>query len=136
MGQLSPYLTFDKNCREAMNFYKDCLGGELFLQAVKESPLMAAQMPAEMGEHILHSSLSSGNITIMASDLTRERKVEGNSVHLCINCDSEEELIDFFSRLSSGGNITEPLADMPWGGKYAGLTDKYGKHWLFNFQND
>ena len=45
MAQLNPYLNFDRNCREAMNFYKDCLGGELFLQTVGEMPEMAAQMP-------------------------------------------------------------------------------------------
>jgi PhnB protein len=34
MAQLNPYLNFDNNCREAMNFYKYCLGGELKLQTV------------------------------------------------------------------------------------------------------
>lgn len=136
MGQLNPYLSFDNNCREAMHFYKDCLGGDLFLQTVAESPLMAAQMPPHMKDHILHSSLTSGRITIMASDLNREKMIEGNSVHLCINCDSDEELNRFFTRLSAGGQVTEALAAMPWGGKYGGLTDKFGKHWLFNYQSE
>ena len=60
MGKLNPYLNFDNNCREAMNFYKDCIGGELVFQKVSESPLMAAQMPPEFKDHILHSSLTSG----------------------------------------------------------------------------
>lgn len=134
MAQLNPYLNFDNNCREAMNFYKDCLGGELFLQTVSESPMMAAQMPPQMKDSILHSSLKSGDIIIMASDLSREKRLEGNTVHLCINCNSENELNSFFSKLSSDGKITEPLADMPWGARYGALTDKYGKHWMFNFQ--
>ena len=45
MAQLNPYLNFNNNCREAMSFYKDCLGGELVLQTVGEMPAMAAQMP-------------------------------------------------------------------------------------------
>ena len=133
MGQLNPYLNFDKNCREAMNFYKDCLGGELVLQTVGESP-MAAQMPPEWKDTIVHSSLTSGDLVIMGSDMAREKRVEGNTVHLCINCKSEDELNSFFSKLCVDGKITEPLADMPWGGKYGALTDKYGKHWVFNFQ--
>jgi PhnB protein len=136
MAHLNPYLTYINNCREAMNFYNDCLGGELFLQTVGELPAMAAQMPPEMKNHILHSTLTSGDILIMASDLNRETPVEGNTVHLCINCKTEVELTTFFSKLSRGGKITEPIADMPWGAKYGSLTDKYGKHWLFNFSKE
>ena len=132
MTQLNPYLNFDNNCREAMHFYKDCLGGALNLQTVSESPAMAAQMPPHMKDSILHSSLTSGDIIIYASDLNREKRIEGNTVQLCINCNSENELNDFFSKLSAGGKITEPIADMPWGAKYGSLTDKYGKHWIFN----
>ncbi len=134
MAQLNPYLNFDNNCREAMNFYKDCLGGTLFLQTVGESPEMAAQMPPQMKESILHSSLTSGDVVIMASDLNRENPIDGNTVQLCINCNSEKELNTFFSKLSAGGKVTEPIADMPWGAKYGSAIDKYGKHWLFNFQ--
>jgi PhnB protein len=134
MGQLNPYLNFDNNCREAMSFYKECLGGELMLQTVGELPEMAAQMPPQMKDHILHSVLTSGGIMIMASDLSREKPIEGNTVNLCINCESEEELNSFFTKLSAGGKITEPLNDMPWGAKYGALIDKFGKSWLFNYQ--
>ncbi|MBC7872403.1 MAG: VOC family protein [Ferruginibacter sp.] len=134
MAQLNPYLNFESNCREAMNFYKDCLGGELVLQTVGEMPAMAAQMPAELKDNILHSMLTSGDMIIMGSDMCREKRTEGNTIHLCINCKSEEELNSFFKNLSAGGKIVEPLADMPWGGKYGSITDKYSKHWVFNFQ--
>jgi len=95
MARLNPYLNFDNNCREAMNFYKECLGGELFLQTVSELPAMAAQMPPQMKDNILHSSLTSGDIVIMASDLNPEKRIEGNTVHLCINCNNENELNSF-----------------------------------------
>ena len=134
MATLNPYLNFEGNCREAMNFYKECLGGTLELMTVGEMPAMAAQMPPEWKDSILHSQLTSGDMVIMGSDMAREKRVEGNTVHLCINCKSDDELNAFFSKLSAGGKITEPLADMPWGGKYGALTDKYGKHWVFNFQ--
>ena len=134
MARLNPYLNFNNNCREAMNFYKDVLGGELVLQQVKEMPAMAAQMPAELGDAILHSTLTSGDIVIMASDLHMGKFVEGNTMQLCINCDSENQLNTFFSKLGAGGKIIEPLADMPWGGKYGCLIDKFEKTWIFNFQ--
>lgn len=134
MAQLNPYLNFNENCREAMNFYKDCLGGELFLQTVGESPAMAAQMPPHMKDSILHSSLNNGEWVIMASDLNRDARIEGNNIHLCINCKTEDELNSFFSSLSAGAMVTEPLGDMPWGAKFGSLTDKYGMHWMFNYE--
>lgn len=39
MTQINAHLIFSGNYREAMNFYKSCLGGELTLQTIGESPL-------------------------------------------------------------------------------------------------
>ena len=133
MAQLNPYLNFPGNCRQAMNFYRDCLGGELFIQTVSEIPEMAAQMPPDMKDHILHSMLTSGGIVIMASDLNRAQSIEGNTIQLCINCDSEEQLNDFFNKLSAGGKVVEKPVPMPWGGIYGELEDRFGKQWVFNY---
>ena len=38
MAALTPYLLFDGHCREAMEFYKSCFGGELTVTKVKDSP--------------------------------------------------------------------------------------------------
>ncbi len=134
MAQLNPYLNFNTNCREAMNFYKDCLGGTLTIQTVGEMPEMAAQMPPEFKDQILHSSLVNGGVTIFGSDMNRETPNDGNTYQLCLNCESDEEIDSLFSKLSAGGKITEALVDMPWGGKYGSLVDKFGKSWLFNYQ--
>src|SRR5690349_13349663 len=67
MAQLNPYIFFSGNCRDAMTFYQSCLGGELNIQTVGESPA-AAQMPAEAHNGVIHSMLQGGGVTIMASD--------------------------------------------------------------------
>lgn len=135
MAKLNPYLNFDNmQCREAMNFYKDALGGDLTIQKVSEMPEMAAMMPPEFKDHVMHSTLTSGDMVIMASDLNRSNPVQGNMGSIVINCDSEAQLNDFFSKLSAGGKVTQPIADMPWGAKYAEVTDKFGKDWAFNCQ--
>ena len=134
MAQLNPYLNFPGNCRLAMEFYRECLGGELFLQTVGEMPEMAVQMPPDMKDKILHAMLTNGGIVIMASDLNRSQPAEGNTIQLCINCDSEEQLNDFFAKLSAGGKVIEKPAPIPWGGIYGELLDRFGKQWVFNFQ--
>ena len=39
MINLSPFLLFDGNCAEAMAFYQSCLGGELTLTRVCDTPM-------------------------------------------------------------------------------------------------
>ena len=134
MAQLSPYLNFNNKCREAMTFYKDCLGGDLMMQTVGDMPEMAAQMPPEFKDSILHASLTSGDLVLFGSDMNRDQPIEGNTIQLCINCGSDEELNNIFNKLSDGGKVLQPVGDMPWGATYAELRDKYNKTWLLNFQ--
>lgn len=136
MTQLNAYLTFGGNCREAMNFYKDCIGGELVLQTVGESP-MAATMPDTMKEYILHSSLTKDDLLLMATDCVgADGLIKGNSVSLCINCGSDKEIKTLYSKLSAGGKATHPLENTFWGAVFGGLTDKYGNHWLLNYNKE
>lgn len=135
MGSLIPYLNFaDNKCHEAMSFYQQCLGGDFSAMRVNELPEMAAQMPPEMADSVLHGELKSGTRIIYGSDLNREAPVEGNTIQLCINCDSAEELQRLFDGLSAGGEVLEAVAEKPWGALYAEIRDKYGKSWMFNFQ--
>ena len=133
MTQINSYLTFSGNCREAMTFYKDCLGGELTLQTIGESP-MAGQMPPKMKDCILHSTLEKGPLVMMGTDCVPEPGlIKGNSVTLSLNCSSEEEIRNYFERLSAGGRVTHPIEDTFWGALFGGFTDKYGNHWLLNY---
>jgi PhnB protein len=134
MTSISAYLSFNNNCSEAMHFYRESLGGELIEIKVAESPEMAAMMPPEMGDSILHSSLQVGNTMIMASDLHRSELVDGNTVTLCINCESEDDLRRFFANLSEGGTIVDNINVMPGSEAMIGsLSDRYGKQWMFYF---
>jgi PhnB protein len=132
MTQINAYLNFNGFTKEAMTFYKECLGGELVMQKIAESP-MAAQMPSEMGNHILHSSLINEGIVLMASDMMGNAIVNGNSVGLCLNCSSAEEINKFFEALSAGGKITHPLHQSFWGATFGHLTDKFGINWMLNY---
>jgi PhnB protein len=132
MSVIQPYLTFSGNCREAMNFYRDCLGGELFFQTIGESPL-AEKMPEKMKEMILHSSLENGSLVLLGSDMVPDSGLKkGNAVSLSLMCDSEEEIRESYRKLSEGGQPTHPLEKTFFGALLGGLTDKYGNSWLLH----
>ena len=133
MTRINSYLTFSGNCREAMTFYKECLGGTLSLQTIGESPL-SGKMPAKMKEYILHSTLVKDELLLMGSDMVSENGlIKGNAVSLMLNCSSEEEIKNCFEKLSSGGKKDHPLENSFWGALFGDLTDKFGNHWLLHF---
>lgn len=136
MTRIDSYLTFNGNCREAMIFYKNCFGGELFFQTVGGSP-QSEKMPKQIKDCILHASLTSGNMVLMASDMVSEDGLQkGNNVSLSLSCSSLAELEDYFARLSEDGKVTHPLEDSFWGGIFGGLTDKFGNHWILSFNKN
>ena len=133
MAAINAYLTFNGKCREAMTFYKECLGGELNIQTIGESP-MASHMPAQMKEHILHATLTRGDMVLMGSDMVSEDGLKkGNAVSMALSLNSEEEIRNCYRKLSQGGNANHPLEDTFWGALFGDLTDKYGNHWILNF---
>jgi PhnB protein len=130
MAQLTPYLTFDGNCRQAMECYKACFGGELSVMTVADSP-MKDQSPAELQDQVMHSQLAAGEIVLMASDtLGRGEVVRGNGTTLCLIGRTKAEIQDLFAQLSEGGTVGQPLQDVFFG-TFGELTDKFGVHWMF-----
>ena len=136
MTQINAYINFDGNCREAMTFYKECLGGELNMQTVEGSPI-EAQCPAEIKHQILHASLLKDELVIMGSDMQEPGGfTKGNNIALSLSCSSDEEIKTFFSKLSEGGKISHNLMQSFWGATFGVLTDKYGIRWMLNYDKN
>ena len=133
MTNINAYVGFNGECRKAMEFYKECLGGELFFQTVGSSP-MAAQCAPGMKDHILHCSLSKGSLVLMATDMVGPQGyIKGTNMSLSLNCSSEEEINTFFTKLSAGGKVMDPLKEQFWGAIFGALTDQFGINWMLNF---
>ena len=136
MSQINAYLIFNGNCRQAMNFYNEVLKGELSLQTIGESP-MADKMPDKMKDCILHSQLTKGDLILMGSNIVGDQGLlKGNSITLMLACNSEEEIKNCYKKLSAEGKATHPLENTFWGTLFGGLTDKFGNHWLLNFEKN
>lgn len=124
-----PYLYFNGNCRAAMTFYNECLGGELNVMGFEGSGMEAPNPDA-----VMHATLVREGLIIMASDGEPATPITfGTSVHLSINCESREQVDEFYNKLIVGGNTTMPLQDTFWGAYFGMLTDKFGIHWMFNY---
>ena len=131
MTKLTPYLLFDGKCREAMEFYQSCLGGQLTLTKVKDSPAKD-QMPALQQDKVLNAHLSMGKLEISASDwlALHETPIRGNTVCLFLSGGTFQDLKTVFDQLSQGAEVTNPLKEVFFG-VYGALNDKFGVRWMF-----
>lgn len=129
MKWINGYLSFDGNCKEAMEFYRDALGGDLQMMPYGEH---GGGTP-EAAARTMHARLEGGGALLMASDVPPGRPVTaGNNFSLAIENESAAEQDELFSALGQGGTVTMPLADQFWGARFGMLTDRFGVNWMFN----
>ena len=134
MFHCTPFLLFDGNCAEAMSFYHQCLGGELTLTKLGDSP-MKDLLPPEKHEMLINANLKSGDMEISATDWmaspARQPK-QGNTMSIFLVADDHDELRKVFDKLSEGANQDnyQDLHDLPFG-LYGQFTDKFGVPWIF-----
>lgn len=139
MATVNVYLTFNGNCGAAFDFYKSVFGGEYpYIGKFKDMPQEGAPpMSEEDGNKIMHVSLPISNETmLMGSDTGGEWSAnfkEGNNYAVSINADSQEEADKLFNGLSAGGQVTMAMDKTFWGAYFGMFTDKFGIHWMVNF---
>ena len=131
------YLSFNGNCRQAFDFYKEVFGGEyLMLETFANGPAEMGIPEAEFN-NVMHTSLSIGDGVIMGSDSPSNfgpPPVVGNNFSLTFPTQSREETDALFAKISEGGTVTMQPADMFWGAYFGSCIDKFGINWQFNFE--
>jgi PhnB protein len=133
--QLEPYLYFYGRCEEALEFYKNAIGGSYDLTRFEGSP-MAEQVPANFRNKVMHATFNGPGMSFMASDGGGERAIDpktGNiALSLATSDTAEGERV--FNALAQGGSIRFPLADAFWGGRFGSLTDRFGTEWMVSIR--
>ena len=130
---LTPFLLFDGNCAEAMAFYQSCLGGELTVTKLGDTP-MGNQAPPEQQHKVTYAHLKSDTVEFSATDWLHRTRVPkpGNTVAMYLQAEDYGELRAVFDKLAVGADkdLLDDLRAMPFG-TYGHLADRYGVHWFF-----
>ena len=131
--QLSPYLNFAGNTREAMEFYRDVFGGRLDVLTFADMKL--DDMPPE---GVMHAALITDQFSLFASDAMpgAEQSWNGTRVYLAFMGDDVETLTVWFYRLAEHGRIAMPLEKQMWGDTYGQVVDRFGIEWMVNISGD
>ena len=132
--RLNPYIGFDGNAREAIEFYKDVFGGELQLNTFGEY----GDPSAPDANKVMHAWLQSpSGYSLMVSDTPPHQEYQpGTNVSMSLSGDDADELRGYWAKLSDGGTIAVPLEKQMWGDEFGMCTDKFGIAWLVNISAD
>lgn len=111
--RITPFLWFDSNAEEAVNFY---------LSVFKNSRRLDQLVAGEFGH------ASKGGVLTIAFELDGQRFIALNggpmfkfteAISLVVRCDTQEEVDEYWSKLSAGGSE----------GQCGWLKDKFGLSW-------
>jgi PhnB protein len=125
--RLNPYLNFNGNAREAMEFYALVFGGSLtfttFADFDPDSPDR---------DLIMHAMLETDSgLTIMACDVPGHMEYQAPAgFAISLSGDDAAALRAYWEKLSADGKTTMPLEKQAWGDEFGMCADKYGVEWM------
>ena len=135
--KLTSYINFNGNAGEAIKFYQSIFGGTVDSDTFgefNETSGGAMPMPEEDNDKIMHASLTGEYVELMISDYPSawENKPSESNIVLSLSGDDDATLRSYWSQLTEGGIINEPLEVAPWGDAFGSVTDKFGVSWMVN----
>ncbi|WP_210439266.1 VOC family protein [Nocardioides xinjiangensis] len=131
--RLNPYLNFpDGRAREAIEFYRSVLGGELDVMTFGD---MGTGGP--LADQVMHGQLETpSGFTLMCADAPAEmvQVTYGDNVSVSLSGGPEDadEMRAWFAGLSEGGDVRQPLEPAPWGDEFGMFVDRFGISWMVN----
>ena len=129
-SRLNPYISFDGNARQAMEFYKSIFGGTLTLNTFGE--LGAPDSPD--ADKIMHGMLETDSgLTLMGADTPPGTEHNpGTNISVSLSGEDADELGGYWNKLSESGTVSVPLEKQMWGDEFGSCVDQFGISWLVN----
>ncbi|MFE0186654.1 VOC family protein [Streptomyces sp. NPDC058989] len=130
-SRLNPYISFDGDARQAMEFYKKVFGGTLAMNTFGD---FGGQEAGAAADKIMHSMLETDSgFTLMCADTPPGMEYKpGNNISVSLSGDDVGELRGYWDKLSADGTVAVPLEKQMWGDVFGMCTDRFGITWLVN----
>jgi PhnB protein len=134
MQQFIPYLSFDGNCREAMQFYERVFGGDIVAMLSFADVPGGGEMPGGSKDKIMHACLTlpDGN-SLFAGDAPDHMPFEKQTgVMVTMSYPTVAAAQRVFDALCEGGTVTMPWEPTFWAKGFGMVTDRFGTAWGIN----
>lgn len=138
----TPYLSFNGDCRQAFERYKQIFGGDTFQMTYGEAPPPPADAPpppegcgdlSAAADRIMHVTLAHGQEAfLMGSDMPPGMEKKPGGISVAVNCDDNAEAERVFKALAEGGTVQMPMAETFWAERFGMTIDRFGTPWLVN----
>jgi PhnB protein len=134
MQQFIPYLSFDGNCREAMQFYARVFGGKIEAMLSYADVPGGGEMPGGSKNKIMHACLSLPDGSFLyAGDAPDHMPFQAQTgVMITMNYPTSAAGERVFKELCEGGTVTMPWAPTFWAKGFGMVTDRFGTAWGIN----
>jgi PhnB protein len=127
--EISPYVMFGGQCREAFTAYQQVLGGTLQVMTYGEGPPVDG--PAQPPDHVMHARLEAHGAVLMASDGPGGDAGKDN-VWVSLTVGEVDEAERIFEALAERGQIVMPIGETFWALRFGMLKDRFGVSWMIN----
>ena len=128
-SRLNPYLTFQGNAREAMEFYHSVFGGQLNVDTFGQ---YGGAPDGLSDDGVMHAQLETDSgFVLMASDAPGDAASQGGSISVSLS-GTDGELRDYWEKLSTDGNVTVQFEKQMWGDEFGMCVDPFGIAWMVN----
>lgn len=131
------YVTFNGNCRQAVEFYADAFNTEKpqFLSYGDSPQNPEYPLPEDTKDLIMHTRLTIKNDVIMFSDTSADSPVVvGNNISLAFVSDDTSELTRAFEKLKQGGHVSMELQETFFSKCYGKVRDQFGIEWQISHE--
>jgi len=133
MAQITPYLSFNGNCTEAMRWYERVFNGKIETLITNGESPVAEHVPPGNADRIMHAYLTFEGTALMAGDALAGERYEGmKGFSVAVNFDTADRAKRVFEELSDGATVTMPFSPAFWAEGFGMLTDRYGTPWIIN----
>ncbi|MDL2310897.1 VOC family protein [Peptostreptococcaceae bacterium OttesenSCG-928-C18] len=128
---VTPYITFDGNCKEALEFYSLAFDTTISMSQNYGDyvPTGVKDTPDNLSDWILHAEMEICGTVFWFADEVAEPVTKGTMVKLTAQVPNAEEAQRIFDVLSNNAHITLPPTETFYSTFHAGLVDKFGVGW-------
>jgi PhnB protein len=131
--KINVYLNFHGNCREALEYYQNVLGGQIDAIMRHRGTPAEEFTPPDWLDKIMHGRLVVGDAAvIMGSDSPPQYQEKPGGFGVCISTDNIDEGKRIFAGLSDGGSVSMPYEETFWAKGFGMCTDRFGIDWMIN----
>ena len=131
--QINPYLSFDRDCEAAMNFYCDVLGGTV-VNKMRMGEMPGddqSGLPEDRRDLMANMIIQVAGQVIMGSD-SFGKPVSHDGFSLQVAVDDPDEGKRIFEALTKGGEVRMAYDKTFWARGFGVGSDRFGVSWMVN----